>query len=182
METNYFNVLKENGIQWIYDLIVNLMDQDKKYTGLKSIQGKILKSGFERGILKGEVYPDVLPAFKRWTHQGKKIAIYSSGSIHTQQLLFENSTAGNLTGYISCYFDTTTGSKKERESYDKISKKLFVQPLQIVFLSDSLSELDAAKQAGLLTRWSVRSNEPLNQSKKLNTGHSVIFTFDEVYP
>src|SRR5688500_5454242 len=43
-----------------------LMDQDRKSTGLKSIQGKIWQAGYEAGELHGEVFPDVPPAFVRW--------------------------------------------------------------------------------------------------------------------
>lgn len=43
-------------------------------------QGHIWRGGYATGGLTGEVYPDVLPALRRWTRMGKRVAIYSSGS------------------------------------------------------------------------------------------------------
>ena len=42
------------------------------------------------------VYDDVVPAFERWLESGKKIYIYSSGSIQAQKLLFAHSEKGDL--------------------------------------------------------------------------------------
>ena len=57
------------------------MDQDRKATGLKALQGKIWDAGYAAGELKGEVYPDVKPAFERWQAAGLRIAIFSSRGI-----------------------------------------------------------------------------------------------------
>ena len=133
-----------------------LMDQDRKSTGLKSLQGKIWEEGYRSGELRGEVYPDVLPALESWRQQGMKICIYSSGSVLAQKLLFSRSTAGDLTPFIDAYFDTTTGPKKETESYRKIAKALSLDPPAIVFFSDVVAELDAAREAGMKTGLCVR--------------------------
>ena len=90
-----------------------LMDRDRKSTGLKALQGRIWEAGYRAGALKGkgEVYPDVRPALVRWRDAGKKIAIFSSGSVQAQRNLFENTIAGDLSQFLSGYFDTTTGPK-----------------------------------------------------------------------
>lgn len=59
----------------------------------------------------------------RWRNAGSKIAIFSSGSIHAQKLLFGYSVEGDLTGLIDGYFDTTTGGKREPESYLRIADR-----------------------------------------------------------
>ncbi|MBN8691527.1 MAG: acireductone synthase [Armatimonadetes bacterium] len=125
-----------------------LMDQDRKSTGLKSVQGRIWESGYKDGELRGELYPDVLPAMKRWRMAGSKVAIFSSGSVHAQKLLFGHSVEGDLTGLIDGYFDTTTGGKREPESYVRIAESLKIKPSEICFLSDIIEEVDAAKLAG----------------------------------
>src|SRR5207237_1662542 len=81
-----------------------LMDQDRKSTGLKSLQGKIWEAGYRTGRLRGEVYDDVPRAFERWSAQGRRVAIFSSGSVLAQQLLFGQSPAGDLTGSIPVHF------------------------------------------------------------------------------
>jgi enolase-phosphatase E1 len=96
-----------------------LMDRDRKSTGLKALQGRIWEAGYRAGELqgKGEVYPDVRPALARWHDAGTTIAIFSSGSVQAQRNLFANTTAGDLTPFLSGYFDTTTGPKRAAASY-----------------------------------------------------------------
>jgi enolase-phosphatase E1 len=152
------------------------MDQDRKSTGLKSLQGKIWEEGYRSGELRGEVYPDVLPALERWRAQGIDIAIFSSGSVQAQRSLFRNSIAGDLTRFIKAYFDTTTGPKREPESYTRIAAALERSPSEVLFVSDIAAELDAAQAAGMQTALCVRgSGEVLGM-------HPVIHEFDEIAP
>jgi enolase-phosphatase E1 len=156
-----------------------LMDRDRKSTGLKSLQGKIWDEGYRRGELRGrgEVYADVRPALERWHGQGKDIAIFSSGSVQAQQNLFANTTAGDLTSYLSGYFDTTTGSKREPASYRRIATELGRAPREVLFVSDITAELDAARGAGMQTVLCVRGAEPANAGD-----HAIIHTFEELWP
>src|SRR5207247_5592661 len=94
-----------------------LMDRDRKSTALKALQGRVWEEGYRSGALRGEVYADVLVAFARWRRQGRDIAIFSSGSVLAQKLIFGCSTAGDLRPYIRAYFDTNTGPKREADSY-----------------------------------------------------------------
>src|SRR5262249_62371114 len=98
-----------------------LMAKDSKCTPLKTLQGKIWQQGFDNGELHGEVYEDVPRAFTRWRSQGRSIAIYSSGSVLAQQLLFRTVASGDLTPQIAAYFDTQAGIKTSPESYAKIA-------------------------------------------------------------
>jgi enolase-phosphatase E1 len=138
------------------DYLYWLMDQDRKSPALKSIQGKIWQAGYENGTLKGELFPDVLPAIKKWKSEGKKVAIYSSGSVLAQKLLFKHSQNGDISGLIDAYFDTETGPKKVADSYKKIAKRLNLAAPEIVFISDSAAECQAALDAGYQVRYSVR--------------------------
>jgi enolase-phosphatase E1 len=154
-----------------------LIEVDRKSTPLKSLQGKIWQMGYETGELKGEVYPDVLPAFERWKSDGKTIAIFSSGSILAQKLIFGYSTAGNLNPYISAYFDTTTGPKREAVSYRKIAEALGFSPVEILFVSDIVEELDAAREAGMMTVLLIREENTLLRDK---LSHKPRTTFDSI--
>ena len=135
-----------------------LMDRDRKSTGLKSLQGKIWEEGYRAGELRGQgaVYPDVAPALRRWRNAGKDIAIFSSGSVQAQRNLFANTTAGDLSSFLSGYFDTTTGPKREAQSYSKIARALKRSPAEMLFVSDVTAELDAARQSGMRTALCVR--------------------------
>lgn len=154
-----------------------LMDQDRKATALKSLQGKIWEAGYLAGELRGEVYPDVPQAFARWRNQERTISIFSSGSVLAQKLIFGHSTAGDLTGFIRAYFDTTTGAKQQAESYQRIAAALELPPRKILFLSDVTAELDAAQLAGMQTALCVR---PGSKPATSNV-HPIIQTFDEVF-
>jgi enolase-phosphatase E1 len=149
-----------------------LMDRDRKSTALKSLQGKIWKAGFENGQLRGTLFADVPEAFQRWAKDGK-VAIYSSGSVEAQRLLFGHSTYGDLTPLISSYFDTRTGAKSESASYQSIATELGATPAEVIFFSDVVRELDAARDAGCATRLVVREgNAPVEDTN----GHSSIQT------
>jgi enolase-phosphatase E1 len=129
--------------------LLGWMDVDAKETALKDIQGRIWREGYEAGALKAHVYPDTPVALRRWTEAGIAVCIYSSGSIEAQKLIFAHSEAGDLTGYLSGYFDTTTGPKREARSYAAIAAALKLDPADILFISDVAAETDAAKAAGL---------------------------------
>jgi enolase-phosphatase E1 len=126
-----------------------LMARDRKSTALKSLQGKIWEEGYQSGTLLAPVFDDVPRAFDRWCRQNRTIAIFSSGSVLAQQLLFSHTTAGDLTPYISAYFDTTTGAKICASSYEEIAVSLERSAHEMAFISDVTAELDAASTAGL---------------------------------
>lgn len=151
-----------NSADRVADFALWLMDHDRKSTPLKEIQGQIWQEGYEQGAIQGEVYNDVPQAMQRWKNAGLRVAIYSSGSIQAQKLIFGHSTAGDLRQYIDAYFDTTTGPKKEAQSYTDIAQALAVKPSEILFLSDNDEELLAARAAGLEVRLAVRpGNAPV---------------------
>jgi enolase-phosphatase E1 len=153
-----------------------LMDRDRKSTALKSLQGKIWKAGFEAGKLVGTVFADVPEALARWSRIAK-VAIYSSGSVEAQQLLFRHSSAGDLTPYLSGYFDTRVGTKGAADSYRAIAAAMNVATSEILFVSDVVRELDAAHEAGCATRLSVREG---NQAVPDSHGHIPITSFAEI--
>ena len=153
-----------------------LMDRDRKSTALKSLQGKIWKAGFEAGELVGTVFGDVPEALRRWSHVAK-VAIYSSGSVEAQQLLFRHSSVGDLTPYISGYFDTRVGAKGAAESYRAIAAAMGVRTDELLFVSDVVRELDAAREAGCGTRLSMREgNAAINDAN----GHVEVRSFAEI--
>jgi enolase-phosphatase E1 len=154
-----------------------LMDRDRKTTALKSIQGKIWNDGYQRGDLRGEVFEDVPRAFKRWREQGRELCIYSSGSVLAQKLLFSHTKEGDLTPFISDYFDTNVGAKRDPESYRQIAARLDRSPSEFVFVSDVMAELDAARAAEFEVVLCVR---PGNDPQQAAFTGKVIHSFDEI--
>jgi enolase-phosphatase E1 len=151
-----------------------LMDRDRKSTALKSLQGRIWKGGFENGDLKGTLFPDVPGALERWS-SAASVAIYSSGSVAAQLLLFRHSTFGDLTPLIAGYFDTRTGPKTSAASYESIAMAMNVEPGEVVFFSDVVHEVDSAREAGCHTRLVMREgNAPIEDAH----GHRRIKTLN----
>jgi enolase-phosphatase E1 len=126
-----------------------LMDADRKSTALKTLQGLVWRDGYARGELRGIVYPDVPQALTRWRRQGRRVFIYSSGSVLAQRLLFSTNPDGDLTPLIDGHFDTATGPKQEPESYRRIASAIGAGRAEVFFVSDSVDEVRAALAAGL---------------------------------
>jgi enolase-phosphatase E1 len=156
--------------------LIEWLDEDKKVTPLKSLQGLIWERGYQKGDFKGHVYPDAVISLKAWKAKGLDIYIYSSGSVYAQKLLFAHTEYGDLTPLFSGYFDTHIGGKKEPESYCKIAEQLGIPADQILFLSDIKEELDAAKAAGFQTLWLIRDNTADPQAE-----HRQVSSFDLVF-
>jgi enolase-phosphatase E1 len=123
--------------------------EDRKVTPLKELQGIVWKSGFESGAHKGHVYPEVKDALMRWSQKGISMAIFSSGSMAAQKLLFKYSTSGDLGAFFKAHFDTNTGMKRGATTYVKIADLLNTAPNRVLFLSDIKEELEAASSAGM---------------------------------
>ena len=154
-----------------------LIDRDRKSTGLKSLQGKIWREGYRQGTLKSQVFDDVRPAFERWRKANLRISIFSSGSALAQQLLFAHTEAGDLTPFISDYFDTNVGRKADPESYQRIAQTIELPANEILFISDVVAELEAANTAGMKTLLSIRhGNQPQPNAERFRTIHR----FDEI--
>lgn len=153
-----------------------LMDQDRKSTSLKTLQGRIWQEGYQTGKLRGEVFPDVPGALERWRNAGLDVRIFSSGSELAQRLLFGSTDAGDLTKLLDGYFDTTIGSKMDAGSYRLIAEAFQLPPPHILFISDITRELDAAQQSGLKTLLCIR---PGNHPQPPH-GHGIIASFVEI--
>ncbi|ELR99657.1 acireductone synthase [Gloeocapsa sp. PCC 73106] len=163
-------------LEEIISQLIQWIDEDQKITPLKTIQGLLWEEGYQRGDYQGHIYPDAVTMLRKWYQDNIPLYVYSSGSVYAQKLLFAHTAYGDLTSLFQGYFDTKIGAKTETESYDKIAQTLNIPPGQILFLSDRLEELDAAKQAGFQTRWLVR--EGLNE---LEGSHEQVKDFSLIH-
>jgi enolase-phosphatase E1 len=156
--------------------VQRLMDADAKVTGLKQLQGMIWEEGFRNGELRSRIFDDVPQALADWCREGCEIRIYSSGSVHAQKLFFAHTECVDLTTHFSGYYDTTTGSKRDTASYLAIAADCGLPADQILFVSDVVEELNAARNAGMFTVLAVR---PGNSPAPLHD-HPVITTFSDI--
>ena len=150
--------------------------QDLKITPLKTLQGILWQKGYQNGELLGHVYDDVPVMLENWNLLGKKMGVFSSGSIKAQKLLFSHSVKGNLSTYFSNYFDTNIGSKRDSDTYSLITKQLALPSNRILFLSDVIEELAAADMAGMKTIQITREGNLQSWPQSVSDFSEIILT------
>lgn len=154
--------------------LVRWIDEDRKITPLKALQGMIWEAGYRSGDFHGHVYPDAVEHLRAWHARGLALYVYSSGSVYAQKLLFSHTQHGDMTPLFSDYFDTRIGAKVDAGSYRAIAAHIGLPPDRILFLSDITAELDAARVAGLRTTQLLR--EPGAQT----SDHQPAASFDAI--
>jgi enolase-phosphatase E1 len=154
-----------------------LIRRDAKFGPLKSLQGRIWRSGFEDKSLVSHVFDDVPSALELWGGSGLDVRIYSSGSVEAQRLFFGHTAHGDLTGHLRGHYDTAIGPKRETTSYERIAADMALTPRQILFVSDIGEELDAARRAGLQT---ALADRPGNRPATSVFDHPVVTTFADI--
>lgn len=144
------------------------MDRDIKAAPLKALQGLIWLDGYKDGHLVAPLYEDVVPALQQWKQEGKKLYIYSSGSVQAQKLLFAHTAVGNICDLLDGHFDiTSAGSKVKPESYTNIGHVLGLPTKDCLFLTDIAAEAIAAASAGMKVRLVERpGNAPLSEEDR----------------
>ncbi len=123
--------------------------KDLKRKPLKDLQGMIWAQGYGDGSLRSHLYADTVDALRVWARARLGVWIYSSGSIAAQKLYFKHAEAGDLSPLLQGYFDTSSGSKREASSYQRIADTIGRAPAEILFLTDIVEEALAAIQIGM---------------------------------
>jgi enolase-phosphatase E1 len=178
-------VATENGgmcdDRMIVEVLQGWIDEDRKHTALKALQGMIWADGYRSADFTAHIYPDAAPALTAWKEAGIPLYVYSSGSIPAQRLFFGHSDAGDLTPLFSGWFDTEIGGKRDPDSYRKIAEAVGIAPSDILFLSDVVEELDAARVAGLATVLVDRRDDyPQTRTGDATHGHPRVESFADV--
>lgn len=167
----------------IVETLQGWIDQDRKHTALKALQGLLWQDGYRNGDFRAHLYPDAAAALRRWHDAGHTLAVYSSGSVAAQKLFFTHSEAGDLAPLISAFFDTQTGHKRDADSYRVIADALDRACTDVVFLSDVVEELDAARDAGLRTVLVDRREDyPQRRLGEATHGHTRVDSFVDIDP
>ena len=178
-------VAVENGAVCSDDVIVETLqgwiDQDRKHTALKALQGLVWRDGYEDADFTAHIYPDAAAALRRWHGDGYPLAVYSSGSVAAQRLFFGHSDAGDLIPVFDAFFDTEVGHKRDAASYRTIAGRLGRDPATVVFLSDIVEELDAAREAGMRTVLVDRREDyPEPRIGEATHGHRRVTSFADI--
>ncbi|GAB1595578.1 acireductone synthase [Lysobacter claricitrinus] len=165
----------------IVEVLQGWIDEDRKHTALKALQGMIWDAGYRSADFTAHLYPDAALALPEWHDAGFPLYVYSSGSVPAQRLFFGHSDAGDLTSLFSGWYDTEVGGKRDADSYRRIAENIGIAPGDIVFLSDVVEELDAARDAGMQTVLIDRRNDyPQPRTGDATRGHRRVETFADV--
>jgi enolase-phosphatase E1 len=165
----------------IVEILQGWIDEDRKHTALKALQGLIWSDGYRGADFTAHIYPDAAAKLRDWHAAGLPLAVYSSGSVPAQKLFFGHTDAGDLTGLFEGWFDTEVGHKREAGSYTEIARRLGRLPEDILFLSDVVEELDAAREAGLRTVLVDRLDDyPQPRLGDAANGHARVERFDQI--
>jgi len=165
----------------IVEVLQGWIDEDRKHTALKALQGMIWADGYRNADFTAHIYPDAPAALRAWHAAGIPLYVYSSGSVPAQRLFFGHSDDGDLTPLFSGWFDTEIGGKREAESYRRIAAAIGRAPDEILFLSDVVEELDAAREAGLHTAL-VDRREDYSEPREGEAahGHDRVISFSDI--
>ncbi|MGY1459053.1 acireductone synthase [Luteimonas sp. A534] len=167
----------------IVEVLQGWIDEDRKHTALKALQGLMWTEGYRRADFTAHVYPDAVEGLRRWHDAGHRLAVYSSGSVPAQKMFFGHSDAGDLLPLFEAFFDTEVGGKREAASYARIATELGREAGSILFLSDVVAELDAARDAGLRTVLVDRLEDyPQPRTGDACNGHARVEDFGQITP
>ena len=167
----------------LIEVLQGWIDADRKHTALKALQGMIWEAGYASADFTAPVYPDAASALRRWHEDGLALHVYSSGSVPAQKLLFGHSDAGDLRPLFSGWFDTETGGKRDPDSYRRICESLHLPGHEVLFLSDVIEELDAARDTGLRTVLVDRRDDyAVPRTGAATHGHARVESFAAVQP
>ncbi|MFP7721819.1 acireductone synthase [Lysobacter sp. A3-1-A15] len=165
----------------VVEVLQGWIDEDRKHTALKALQGMVWADGYSAADFTAHLYPDAATALPAWHAGGLPLYVYSSGSVPAQRLFFGHSDAGDLTRLFSGWFDTQVGGKREDGSYRRIVESIGVPAVEVVFLSDVVEELDAAREAGLDTVLVDRRQDyPEPRRGDATHGHRRVESFAEL--
>jgi enolase-phosphatase E1 len=165
----------------IVEILQGMIDEDRKHTALKALQGMIWLDGYREADFTAHIYPDAAAQLRAWHEAAIPLAVYSSGSEPAQKLFFGHTDAGDLTALFGGWFDTEVGHKRAADSYREIARRLERAPSDILFLSDVVEELDAAREAGLRTALIDRREDyPEPRTGEAAHGHRRVERFDQL--
>ena len=164
-----------NDTEQIIQQLLNWIESDTKATALKSLQGMIWQKGYENNDYQAHMYDDAVSELNHWAQKNIPLFVYSSGSVLAQKLFFKHSCAGNLLPLFTGHFDTHIGHKQDYQSYRAIQEEIAISARNILFLSDIIGELDAAKKAGFQTCHVIR-DEPLQKAST----HQWVSSFQQI--
>lgn len=161
--------------QEVVEVLLRYIHDGDSIPALSAIQSKIWQQAYEDGMIVGHIYDDAIAGIKRWKDRGLSLYAYSACSVQAQEMLFAHTHIGDITDMFSGYFDLSVGVKDEAKSYTKIAQLIELSPSDVLFLTDSVEDADAASKAGMNTIILDRERALFDAH-----GHNVVHDFETI--
>ena len=157
--------------------LLRWIEEERKLSALKTLQAMIWENGYRRDQFKGRVYEDAARNLRQWKERGLRVYGFSAGTVYAQKMLLSHSQYGDLSALFDDFFDTNVGAKDDPTAYQSIATSIQRSPSEVLCISDSREELDAARQVGMYTVWVVREG-----ALDPEATHRQVESFDAIEP
>ncbi len=148
-------IILEDGVEptngELIDTLIYWIDTERQHPAIQFLQSEIWKKGYAMGQYHGHIYEDVPNTLEQWSRAGMNIGVYASKPLEAIKMMFCHTRYGNLSPYLSHYFDQEMGEKYHVSTYQKVERLVGIPSKDILFLSASELALNTAKMAGLKT-------------------------------
>lgn len=155
--------------------VEDLTKRDVKVAYLKNLQGFLWENGYKTGVYSTPLFLDVTPRLKQWKEDGLELAIYSSGSVFAQKLLFEHVKSEQ----------PVAGQKRQRsdedEEGDADGAERPVKKRATVTESDGVEDSSASDAIAATLKETKVPPDEANGSQSRTTAESVPGTEDLQY-
>jgi len=156
------------------------MRDGKPVAELHALQAMVWEEGFDKGEFQAHVYPDVPEKLRAWRDREINLYAYGEGSGKAQRLYFRYTAAGDLRLMFAGYFDTALGNRQSMEAYRNMAAGVALEPARVVYVSDTETELDAARGAGMYTVRMARPEETEDAAAAVRSNHPVASSFRDI--
>lgn len=138
-----------NGKSSLLQFINFITDNGINSPAVTHLRFKVWFEGYQQSKLRTPIYSDVPNQVRKWFAEGVKFYVFSNTWVEAQKALLKNTNHGDLTNLISGHYDNDFGSLMEPESWRRLCADIKEQPQNVLFLTKSPAEGNAAAEAGL---------------------------------
>lgn len=154
--------------------------EEKPVTELQSLLGLVWEKGYSEGEFQSHVYADVPGCLRKWLDQDINLYVFAPSSEKAQRLFFRYSSQGDLRLLFAGYFDNRLGPRRRSDTYRRMAESVALDPGQMLFISDTEQELDAAAEAGFHTLRMVRREELDKGPSEVHSAHPAVASFEDI--
>ncbi len=156
------------------------LSEERPVIELQTLVGMVWEQGYAEGQFQSHVYPDVPPQLERWRERDINLYVFGNSSEKAQRLFCRYSTLGDLRLFFAGFFDRRLGARQKPDTYRGMAESIALPPADMLYISDTERELDAAAEAGLHSLRIVRPEEFGKGPGEVQSAHARVASFEEI--